>query len=310
MKNFKTITIFLIVLLLGIFSANAQNNKDDYHPLVEEGKVWSILTAKWDWPTPENPTGLFDYNTQYYMFYGDTSINESDYKKIYTSSKEEHIFPNDWNLYNSFMREDNDRKVWCLRSSAWGNQWEELLFDFSLQINDTIDNNMVPPLIVDDIIYKTMQNGEERKVYLFSTGGQVITDYWIEGIGSNVGLFITFSHSIAGGLYDMLCFHENGELLFLNETYQTCYKNTLNIVDYDATFDIFPNPANDIIYINNTKNININCILLINSNGQIIRQCEPNTDQINISNISPGIYFIKLSANNGEHIIKKVVIEK
>jgi len=42
--NSKHLLILPIILLLGIFAAKAQNNKinDDYHPLVQEGKIWSV----------------------------------------------------------------------------------------------------------------------------------------------------------------------------------------------------------------------------------------------------------------------------
>jgi len=43
--NTKQFLLFPGILLFGVFAANAQNSKinSDYHPLVQEGKVWSVV---------------------------------------------------------------------------------------------------------------------------------------------------------------------------------------------------------------------------------------------------------------------------
>ncbi|MBL7890723.1 MAG: T9SS type A sorting domain-containing protein [Bacteroidia bacterium] len=63
-------------------------------------------------------------------------------------------------------------------------------------------------------------------------------------------------------------------------------------------FTVYPNPANDMIYIN-SSNTN-DQIELRNVYGQLIKQVKitSNKTELNISDLSPGIYYIKTSAQN------------
>ena len=46
-----------------------------------------------------------------------------------------------------------------------------------------------------------------------------------------------------------------------------------------------------------------------NMYGQTVRSYEPNTTQLDVSDIMGGIYFIKLSSSKGD-VVKKIVINK
>ena len=64
-------------------------------------------------------------------------------------------------------------------------------------------------------------------------------------------------------------------------------------------FNIYPNPANNLININ--SNTNMSQITLLNSLGQVMMNIEPNTDfyQINIENLPEGIYSIRILTDSG-----------
>lgn len=78
---------------------------------------------------------------------------------------------------------------------------------------------------------------------------------------------------------------------------------TIDISDYikenENNFNIYPNPANDVITIN--SNATMNQITIINSLGQVVMNVEPNTDfyQININTLPEGIYTARITTNNG-----------
>jgi len=78
---------------------------------------------------------------------------------------------------------------------------------------------------------------------------------------------------------------------------------TIDISDYikenENHFNIYPNPANDVITIN--SNTTMNQITIINSLGQVVMNVEPNTDfyQININTLPEGIYTARITTNNG-----------
>ena len=46
-----------------------------------------------------------------------------------------------------------------------------------------------------------------------------------------------------------------------------------------------------------------------NMQRQIVRSYEPNTTQLDVSDIMRGIYFIKLSSSKGD-VVKKIVVNK
>ncbi|MDI3544788.1 MAG: hypothetical protein PWQ43_880 [Rikenellaceae bacterium] len=78
---------------------------------------------------------------------------------------------------------------------------------------------------------------------------------------------------------------------------------TIDISDYikenENNFNIYPNPANDVLTIN--SNTTMNQITIINSLGQVVMNVEPNTDfyQININTLPEGIYTARITTNNG-----------
>lgn len=67
---------------------------------------------------------------------------------------------------------------------------------------------------------------------------------------------------------------------------------------------IYPNPSKNELFIN--SNQEFNQILIINSTGRIIRDIKNKTEFINVSNLLPGIYFIKLIGDN-ETITRKFI---
>ena len=79
--------------------------------------------------------------------------------------------------------------------------------------------------------------------------------------------------------------------------------------DLDRYINIFPNPANKLLHIKLNENIIINAISLINIQGQAVRSYETATTQLDVSDITEGIYFIKIYTLEG-NIIKKVIINK
>lgn len=73
-------------------------------------------------------------------------------------------------------------------------------------------------------------------------------------------------------------------------------------------FTIYPNPANDNITVFSNSNVNIGKIEILNLSGQIIQSISANSKSttIDISSLSNGLYFIRVSAENGNSIYKFV----
>lgn len=69
------------------------------------------------------------------------------------------------------------------------------------------------------------------------------------------------------------------------------------------SFNVYPNPTNDKIYID-TKEDDITSLELFDAEGRMIPLKNNITTEINISSIASGIYFLKIKSNIGEEIHK------
>ncbi|WP_309641061.1 T9SS-dependent choice-of-anchor J family protein [Flavobacterium sp.] len=72
-----------------------------------------------------------------------------------------------------------------------------------------------------------------------------------------------------------------------------------------SNFAVYPNPASSVVNINAKNNsIVINTIQLTDINGRIVKQVKGMTNQINISELNAGVYFLKISTDQGTGITK------
>jgi hypothetical protein len=74
-------------------------------------------------------------------------------------------------------------------------------------------------------------------------------------------------------------------------------------------FSVTPNPANDIIAVANSNNILINSIKIVDLNGRVVKQINVNNvanTQINVSDMTSGIYFMNIISDQGT-VTKKII---
>lgn len=78
------------------------------------------------------------------------------------------------------------------------------------------------------------------------------------------------------------------------------------IEEFSTTFNIYPNPVSDIIFIENDNNIE--GISIYTGTGAMVRneECSDNDLQLNVSDLESGIYIIKVKTGNNE-IIKRFI---
>ena len=76
------------------------------------------------------------------------------------------------------------------------------------------------------------------------------------------------------------------------------------VAENEASFGIYPNPANDVLNVkaNDVKNIEI-----LNMLGQTV--ITTNVNAINVANLTNGVYFVRVNFNNGEVSTQKFVKE-
>jgi hypothetical protein len=88
----------------------------------------------------------------------------------------------------------------------------------------------------------------------------------------------------------------------------TC--NLSNISFNNENLVIYPNPAQDQIFINNSSPFDIKTIQLTDMNGKTVDlNHEKGINLIEVSSIASGIYLLQLINADGEQVVKKIVIK-
>jgi hypothetical protein len=203
----KTIRLSLLFLLLPIVALTQK-----YHPLIEINKSWDIGYYLGGDPCFNSAERL--------LFTGDTSvINGIIYQKmtvypIAGTQGTKCIYPpfhiiNSPTYYTSrLIREDTATKKAYIYFSNTNKEW--LLYDFSLNVGDTLSAYGVGPIVLQSIVPVILRNGESRKKFCFKFSSDC-DSYYIEGIGGPNGLLETIIPP--AGESTTFCVKEDNEAL-------------------------------------------------------------------------------------------------
>ena len=102
-----------------------------------------------------------------------------------------------------------------------------------------------------------------------------------------------------------------------SDTFIRYFKNTVNINKFGNSWilKIYPNPVNnDILFIENPANVELNSVKLYNTLGQqienfSIEKIGAYTYALNLKHVSQGIYFFKAVSNDNSDFISKLIIQ-
>jgi hypothetical protein len=178
---------------------------------ISENKVWSIVSEG----GMEQPW----IRTISCKFSGDTTVQQTHYKKLYISEDEQKM---DWKL-NSLWLERNDSifKYWPWTSET------KLVYDFNITEKDSFRIDEFLTLYVDSVRVKEW-GGKMRKHWYFVGVEHYSskTTLWIEGVGNKNNFTRSSEVGITGGTSSILCFEENDQLVYQNPQYNDCYINS------------------------------------------------------------------------------------
>ncbi|HPR33360.1 MAG TPA: hypothetical protein PLK12_14770, partial [Prolixibacteraceae bacterium] len=197
------LTIILNTCCILVFAQN----------FIDTSKVWSVASFGFDgsnWMPPKS---------KYLQFKGDTLIDNRIYAKLCSSDNRE---KQGWRI-RSFMREETDGKIYT--RFTWGDEF--LSYDFNLQKGDTflIFNDVI--MVVDSVVYKPFGDKYAKHIYLTSPMIANYTTIWVEGIGAFDSKPDESCPGMAvGGYTKLICFEEQGELVYHNTTYSGCFINS------------------------------------------------------------------------------------
>jgi hypothetical protein len=285
----KTTCSLLILFLFFCQNISSQS-------YVDEGNQWSLRSYTFAGPFSST-----------YRIEGDTTINGIDYKKMLVTSENPNLTVN-WNL-SKIMREDSTQKVYQLNAS----NEEKVIYDFGLSVGDTIVSNASPEQnsIVAAIDSIELNDGTKRKRLTITSlycPDWNIEEYWIEGIGGRNYAFYyvdVFCQTDTG--LSLRCFSSNGDFLYGSPDGSQCY--IINSIDEieETAMKIFPNPIQDILYLEYKNEVKISRWEIYNVQGQLILFGQTNNQlaQIDVATIPQGIFFIKMKTDKDQIIQKK-----
>ena len=295
-----------------------------YQSMLVDGYHWNVVTRN----------AMLDggktvvYGTHVEEFDGDSVINGVTYKKLwmyYPGNPEDRIL-------EGLIREDvSEKKVW-----AYGNGFEVLMYDFNVEVGDTIsvlswlhlmksitaedldDDFTIADLVVDKIeevdiahysgLKKITLFDLRRKDYKFdiyerfgSLRGWMRSDYdWVDG----------------GGVSFMVCaFDEFGELLF-----KPVYNNELDEIEDCYIKETKTNVPNvelqkGDVYYNSESSVlvfdveNPMAITIYDAMGKMVenRELAFGTKEISLD-LNMGVYIVNITTDNQQSILSKIVV--
>ena len=184
-----------------------------YRPFVEEGKVWKVGTIS------GNPVQVVDY----YYFDGDTIINGKTCKQMMCQRYVSPDYSNEYWLPKTSLSKvgawyEENKKVYVCRE---GTQGMQMLYDFSLNANDTLILNDYQP----DYIVGPKQTGGLngfKGVYrdIMLCGQDIYITTWLEGVGGIDGPLRNAYPETADPMPEFLMSCTVGdEVIYLNDEY-------------------------------------------------------------------------------------------
>ena len=253
--------------------------KNGYLPILNSDQTWISIAS----------SGFEPPSTFQYTFSDDSILLQTNYYFERIQSKNE---DGSESFVNGHYREV-DGKIY---EKLEGSNNERIILDMSLIVGDSIyiDQGSFSSTLfvvrVDTITYNDSISRKRIELKCSQNPDDFGSKYWVEGIGE---LFSGINCVLDGGQDYINCvLGPDGERIYSQSTNGADCWVTTNVVDLPLTnLFVFPNPSRDKLNISGLSK-QISNGIIYNSNGQIVSHfC---TEQIDISTLPSGGYFIKL----------------
>ncbi len=297
----------LVLFLLLLSGLSSKSQTSFYHPFPDSNAVWNMsvyLGGGCFFPFVNLSE---DYS---YILSGDTIINTITYHKINIPFVQFDSCSIHTSGYKGSIRQDTIvKKVYYIYPNDTS---EQLLYDFNLQIGDTIEGiikSLVPPhdtvISIDSILIGTSY----RKRWFINPFYSV---YIIEGIGSTYGLIEPSPGLGATDFADcsIVCFSQNGQTLYPDTT-TSCevILDVKNISENNFSVSVSPNPfhSSATFMIKGDRVIRNVELKIYNVFGEYVSTKKINGESaiIDRKNLADGIYFYQLVMENERDVLAK-----
>ncbi|MDG4715421.1 BspA family leucine-rich repeat surface protein [Winogradskyella marincola] len=144
----------------------------------------------------------------------------------------------------------------------------------------------------------------ENNIITFTFENIHLPDETSDSVGSNG--FIAYrlkpkSNIQVGEVMDGIAaiYFDFNEPIITNMVSTTVVEN-LGIDEYESNLvSIYPNPFNNVIYLNSKNGIEVNVIEIIDLQGKVLIKSSNETDKIKTDQLSSGVYILSLETNSG-----------
>ncbi|HZV69468.1 MAG TPA: T9SS type A sorting domain-containing protein [Saprospiraceae bacterium] len=307
-----TLIVFFLINFSNLFGQS-------YFKLLKDGRNWIYTEMVSGEEPPVHITLAFALSMN-----GDTLVQGNSYKKIYQRTLKTNAgstaIQNPKEILNSYlyalMREDtNARKVYMLPYSdiiSMCQPTEHLLYDFSLQEGDTLND-----CVLENIYLHFMPNKPHvDSIRHLTYSGLETRAFYMQGVFDNYGDFFETTGLILEGYgyeqHGLINYGRNGQLVWFQ---YFCEGDSLDCELLSAVqeppeipqpvISISPNPTSDILIIQIDpafRKENELQVSILNAAGDIVLGVNWNTWkelEVDVSNFHDGMYFLNV---NGEEM--------
>jgi len=246
---------------------------------------------------------------------GDTLINSIVYHKVntpYVMSYSTGTCGSSASAgYKGAIRQEvSNRKVFIIPPST---AVEQLLYDFTLQVGDTVKGYIATSFVPPDIVQKidsVLIVSTYRKRWAINPCFNSL--FLIEGVGFNYGLLQRSPGCIIDESgFEVTCFRQDGTTLF-PDTITSCdflLTDVKNISSESISFSISPNPTTRVFSISTSEESKFSIYDVFGREVyQSTSQLANQSATVNLSSQPKGIYFVRIKAN-AKIFTRKIILE-
>jgi hypothetical protein len=309
------ILIFLVFFALCQGYGQNDSTARDYIPFPTANAVWRECNY--------NAFELQHEEDYQYIITGDSLISEKTYHKLQRTGyvrlwddfHRYNYYSYSINEYAGCYRNDTiEKKVWYVFPD---DNTEQLLYDFNLQIGDTLPVKFGYPFgigIITNIDAIVLDDGLHKRFEVFR---EFYGDFYIiEGVGSTIGLILNIPPPGVIDPFDIIlrCFSINGNPIYMNPipglaNCDTAYLDIKNYHQNKIGISLYPNPVNEQLTVK-CNDLNITHIQIIDVTGRAIIDVIPKNDEqeiiLDVRSLPAGLYFIKATIDK-QSVVRKIV---
>ena len=277
----------------------------EYKPLLDTYNQWSVRYC------------FSGCSTDIYYTNGDTIVDAMNYKVL------------DGYHYISrgfLLREDVTEKKVYLKTILPSGIRDYLLYDFSLEVGDSINiKNPASPFIEDAGYYKVdaitllplVDSNLYRHFYLSPAASNTISEndaIWVEGVGSLSLINAPGGDPDVNSVGRVACMFKDGVSFYADlDIIEDCEDIILDKPLFQPTIN--NSKIINALVVNEFSVINIEpffALAIYNLNGQLLQQINlnnQNTVTLNLSSYKPAMYLIVLKSQEATHQVLKALVQ-